>query len=363
MPEPPPTADPTPAAQETSDTKNSLRHFCFVLIPGYSLLAIAGAIDVLRAANLGVEDADQLYSWQLIGTEKTRAQARSSSGLGLLVNDIESVAVEQLPERTVIAVCGGDNSHNFSNQHLTHWLKRAATRDIHIGSISDGAFVVAACGLFFGHRSTIHWKCLDAYKSKYPDLDIRATILEIDRRRFSCAGGTSSLDLFLHFVRQDFGADRAARISSNYLHDVVRDNTRGQNTVEAYRYAGHSKALSEALRIMAVCIEEPVSIKAIAAQSGATHRSLDRLFKRHLGMGPARYYRELRLRRAASLLQQTGMPISEIALACGFSTSSHLGQHFRKIHGQTPGVFRRLSTSPNTNPDKTPNAASLLQPD
>jgi len=270
MPEPPPTADPTPAAQETSDTKNSLRHFCFVLIPGYSLLAIAGAIDVLRAANLGVEDADQLYSWQLIGTEKTRAQARSSSGLGLLVNDIESVAVEQLPERTVIAVCGGDNSHNFSNQHLTHWLKRAATRDIHIGSISDGAFVVAACGLFFGHRSTIHWKCLDAYKSKYPDLDIRATILEIDRRRFSCAGGTSSLDLFLHFVRQDFGADRAARISSNYLHDVVRDNTRGQNTVEAYRYAGHS---CQFLRSLWLAVLAPHRIwGSISEKSMVRHR-------------------------------------------------------------------------------------------
>jgi len=346
MSEPLPIADPTCTEPGPSDTENSLRHFCFVLIPGYSLLAIAGAIDVLRAANLGVEDAAKLYSWQLIGTEKTHAQARSSSGLGLLVDNIESVAVEQLQERTVIAVCGGDNSHNFSNRQLTHWLKLAATRDIHIGSISDGAFVVAACGLFFGHRSTIHWKCLDAYKSNYPDLDIRATILEIDRRRFSCAGGTSSLDLFLHFVRQDFGADRAARISSNYLHDVVRDNTSGQNTVEAYRYAGYSKPLSEALRIMAVSIEEPVSIEAIATQSGTTHRSLDRLFKRHLGKGPARYYRELRLRRAASLLQQTGMSVSEIALACGFSTSSHLGQHFRKIYSHTPSEFRRLNTGP-----------------
>jgi len=263
----------------------------------------------------------------------------------LSVDNIETVAVEQLPERTVIAVCGGDSSHNFSSDQLSHWLKRAATRDIHIGSISDGSFVVAACGLFYGHRSTIHWKCLDAYKSNYPDLDIRATILEIDRRRFSCAGGTSSLDLFLHFVREDFGADRAATISSNYLHDVARDNTIGQNTVEAYRYAGFSKALAEALRIMAVSIEQPLSIESIATQSGATHRSLDRLFKRHMGMGPARYYRELRLGRAASLLQQTGMPVSEIAVACGFNTSSHLGQHFRKHYEMTPGEFRRLKTN------------------
>ena len=325
------------------------RHFCFVLIPGYSLLAVAGAIDVLRAANLGMEDTASTtaskYSWQLIGTEKNLAQARSSSGLGLSVDGLDTVAIEQLPEGSVIAVCGGDSSHNFSNEQLTHWLKRAATRDIHIGSISDGAFVVAACGLFFGHRSTIHWKCLDAYKSNYPDLDIRATILEIDKRRFSCAGGTSSLDLFLHFVRMDFGADQAAIISSNYLHEVVRDNTIGQNTVEAYRYARHSKALAEAVRIMAVSIEQPLTIEAIASQAGATHRNLDRLFKRHMGVGPARYYRQLRLTRAASLLQQTGLPVSEIAVACGFNTSSHLGQHFRNQYQMTPGEFRRLQTN------------------
>ena len=96
---------------------------------------------------------------------------------------------------------------------------------------------------------------------------------------------------------------------------------------------------------MAVSIEQPLTIEAIASQAGATHRNLDRLFKRHMGVGPARYYRQLRLTRAASLLQQTGLPVSEIAVACGFNTSSHLGQHFRNQYQMTPGEFRRLQTN------------------
>lgn len=334
---------------ESTESPAPLRCCCFVLIPGFSLLALSGALDVLRAANIDAGRA--LYQWRLLSPGNKHSLVESSGGVELQTAPLHQHPVEKFTDPTMIAVCGGDGAHAFHDEDLSAWLKQAATRDIHIGSISDGAFVVAECGLFHAHKSTIHWKCLDAYRSRYPELDSRATMLEIDRHRFSCAGGTASLDLFLHFVHQDLGFDSVAKITKNYFHDTLRDNSTGQHVTEAFRHASRSKPLAEALRLMTNHIEQPLSIAEIAARAGTTTRSIDRLFKRHLGLTPARHYRELRLNRAASLLQQTGLPVSEIALSCGFNTASHLGLHFRELYGKPPGQYRaqqQTSAAPNT---------------
>lgn len=320
------------------------RVYLFVLVPGYSLLALSGAIDVLRAANL--ESSTQVYSWQLLSAQIASNDAQvysvdSSSGLSMSCVGLPTLTDQHVKESpTTIVVCGGDTSRMDELSTLVRWLKSLANKDVHVGSISDGAFVVAQSGLFDHHRSTIHWKCLNDYRAQFPDLDTQASILEMHGNRFSCAGGTASLDLFLQFVLRDLGTDVVANIANNYFHDTLRDSSISQNVADAYRFAGKSRVLAEALRIMAQHLEQPLPIADIAHQSGASHRSLDRLFVRYLSLSPGKYYRELRLNRAANLLLQTGLPISEIAVASGFGTASHLGMHFKEMYKLSPGKFR-----------------------
>lgn len=312
------------------------REFLFLLVPGFSLLALSGAIDVLRAANL--ESSKTVYRWRLLGETSS---VESSSGLAMDCHPLPQISARQArSSHKVLVVCGGDTSRVDDSSALTHWLKSLPEKDMLIGSISDAAFVVAQSGLFDQHRSTIHWKCLDTYRLQFPHLDTRATILEMDGNRFSCAGGSASLDLFLQFVLQDLGTEVVARIADNYFHDTLRDSSISQNVSEAYRYAGKSRVLAEALRIMAQHLEQPLSVAEIARQSGTTHRSLDRLFGRYLSLSPGKYYRRLRLNRAANLLLQTGLPVSEIAVASGFGTASHLGLHFKEAFDLSPGQFR-----------------------
>lgn len=317
---------------------NLQRQFVFILLPRFSLLAVSCALDALRAANLACVDRqrEQAYNWQLASVDDVSVS--SSCGIAL-----PTTPLEQLETANVIALCGGDSSHNYKSSGLNAWLHQRAQSDAWIGSISDGAFVLAASGLLQDHRSTIHWKCQEAYRARFPNLDVRASILEFDRRRFSCAGGTASLDLMLHFIRQDLGSEIIADIASNYIHDTVRDNTQAQDMTAAYRHAKRSRILAEAIALMTANLENSLPISAISARVGTTHRSLDRLFKRHLGVTPGQHFRYLRLARAASLLAQTGLPISEIALNCGFSTASHLGRNFRITYNMTPNQYRQQS--------------------
>lgn len=304
----------------------------FYLVPGFSLVALSCAVDTLRAANIELED--QAFGWQLIGDSAGSVQ--SSSGI-----DLGTTPMDQVKHCDAIAIVGGERSHLFENQSVTDWLRANAQRGVSIGSISDGAYIVARAGLFDLCPSTIHWKCLTAYREQFPDLDIRATIMEITDNRFSCAGGTASLDLMLKFVLEQAGPDIVARIADNYFHDVIRGDDRVQHMTSAFRYAGRDLVLGKVLLLMEENLENPFPVSLLAMRTNTSTRQLDRIFRRHLKQSPSNVYRDLRLSRASGLLKQSGLPVSEIAVSCGFQSASHLGKFFKRKFGETPLRHRR----------------------
>ena len=305
--------------------------FGFFLVPGFSLVALSCAIDVLRAANIEM-DEDQL-SWHLIGVETTRIA--SSSGISLDVEDIKSRT-----DCDIIAICGGERSHLFNSPRALNWLKRQAVEGKSIGSISDGAFIAADAGLFDRCKSTIHWKCQTAYRENHPGLDIRTSILEIDGNRFSCAGGTASLDLMLQLIMETTGPEIVGKIADNYFHDIIRGDEQAQHMTNAFRYAGRTPVLSDALLIMESNLEAPLTISEIAELAGTSSRQLDRLFRKHLNTAPSTHYRDLRIFRACGLLKQSRLTVAEIAVGCGFQSSSHLSKHFKPKMGTSPLKYR-----------------------
>lgn len=304
----------------------------FVLIPRFSLVAFACAIDALRGANQVL--GENYYQWQAVSVE----------GKSILSTSAIAVPTETLKgkkQAEVITICGGDSSHVYENSQLTNWLHERAKEGARIGSISDGAFVAAAAGLFDRVPSTIHWKCYDAYRERFPDLEIKPSIIEISPSRFSCAGGTSSLDLMLHFIREVHGSEITSQVAANYFHDTIRDGSREQHVTNAFRIASRNPLLADALLLMEDNLETRLTISEIAKKLGISRRQLDRIFKRDIKQSPQHFYRYLRLTRASGLLLQTGMSVTEISLACGFQSASHLSKFFQKQHGMTPGAYRR----------------------
>jgi transcriptional regulator GlxA family with amidase domain len=83
-------------------------------------------------------------------------------------------------------------------------------------------------------------------------------------------------------------------------------------------------------------LEDPLSPSLLARQAGVSTRQLERLFRRYLERSPKRYYLELRLNKARSLLLQTEMSVINVALACGFSSPSHFSKCYRAFYGRTP---------------------------
>ena len=329
-------AVPPSAVNATGREATALRplRFDLALVPGFSLAALSCAVEVLRAARLEAPEVG--FGWRLLAADGLPGTVASSSGIAL-----ETAAWTDTTRADAVVICGGERTHHFRHAGLEGRLREAARRAMMIGALSDGAFLVAETGLFDRARSTIHWKCQSAYRERHPNLDVRASILEIDGACFSCAGGTASLDLMLRLVARTLGIEAAGRIADNYVHDRMRGDDQMQHEASGFRFAGRSKVMVSALTAMEGNMETPLPIAEIARLVGTNPRQLDREFHRYLGTAPSTHYREMRLVRAGALLRQSGLSVGEIASACGFTSPSHLARHFRERYGASPSEYRR----------------------
>jgi AraC family carnitine catabolism transcriptional activator len=92
----------------------------------------------------------------------------------------------------------------------------------------------------------------------------------------------------------------------------------------------------KAIELMEENLEVVLPIPRICQLIGISQRQLDRLFRRFVRQSPAIYYRDIRLDRARGLVTQTEMPLSEVAVASGFSGQVNFSRAYRERYGMAP---------------------------
>ena len=85
---------------------------------------------------------------------------------------------------------------------------------------------------------------------------------------------------------------------------------------------------------------DKLTLSEIAKAVGVSGREASRCFKKNIGQSPVEYLIAFRLNEAKKLLRESGLPIMEIGLRCGFSDSAYFGRAFRAAFGVTPGAYR-----------------------
>jgi AraC-like DNA-binding protein len=87
-------------------------------------------------------------------------------------------------------------------------------------------------------------------------------------------------------------------------------------------------------------LDEKISLDALAAMAGLSVHHFARAFRQTVGVPPYSYLLQRRVETAQHMLHDTKLPLSEIALAVGFSDHSHLARHFRRLTGMPPSAAR-----------------------
>lgn len=98
---------------------------------------------------------------------------------------------------------------------------------------------------------------------------------------------------------------------------------------------------ARASALMESTLDAPLPLGDIAAKSGASLRALQSQFRKRLGTTPQAHYLALRLAEAYRLVTDTDLPLTDIALACGFASQSSFARAFRSAHKTSARALRR----------------------
>jgi len=116
-------------------------------------------------------------------------------------------------------------------------------------------------------------------------------------------------------------------------------------------WCGTSNTVSRALRLIAETGLEEGGVEALAERLGVGSRHLRRLFLKHLGASPSAVANTRRLHFAKKLIDETQLPMSQIALASGFGCVRRFNAAIRKTYRRTPTRIRRLARPAATQPE------------
>ena len=105
---------------------------------------------------------------------------------------------------------------------MNRWLNWQVESGARVGAIAIGSCQPAHAGLLDRRWCTIHWEDLPSFRETFSELDVSDADFEIDGPVFTRTGGTGTIDLFLHFVTEDFGTDIAAKVTQQIMYQNVR---------------------------------------------------------------------------------------------------------------------------------------------
>lgn len=229
-------------------------------------------------------------------------------------------------------------------------LEQAAGRGARMASVCIGAFTLAAVGLLDGRRATTHWQHADELARRHPRVDVDGDVLFIDEGDVvTSAGVAAGLDLCLHLVRRDLGAQAAAATARRTVMPLQRDGGQAQ-FIEHRRPRTRDSTLQPTLHWMEAELHRPLTLEEIGAHAGMSVRHLNRRFREQTGTTPLQWLLRARIHRAQELLETTALSVERVADRSGFGSAATLRHHFARLAGTSPQAYRTMFRSPQGTP-------------
>ncbi len=306
----------------------------FVLIEHFSMMAFTAAVDALVTANLVThQDSFDVSTFSLSGDA-------ICSDLGIDISVGGGIRRDSLAGQDIIILCGGYRSKLQMPPLLKSALTEAGRNQPIFGGLWNGSFFLAEAGLLNGYESTIHPENRALFSDRFPDASLQKQPVVIDRDRISCAGASSALEMMLEVIKGHYGPELVRGIREILSCDKIGEMP-DKPMAEISLPPTLPESLKTMLALMENNIEEPLSMTEIASYVDLSRRQVERLFLRHVDTTPSKYYLELRITRARQLLLQSNESIANIAVACGFVSTTHFSHCFRDYFGQSPTQARR----------------------
>jgi transcriptional regulator GlxA family with amidase domain len=252
--------------------------------------------------------------------------------------------IDAAAEADTIVVPGRNDVTIATPDSVLRALKSAHGAGTRIASICSGAFSLAEAGLLDGRRATTHWLAADVFRARFPAVHLDPDVLYVDEGQvLTSAGASAGLDLCLHMVARDYGADVAAHAARVAVAPLHRSGGQAQfilrNTAPAKHIAERTE-LDDVLGWIEQHAHRDLTLGDIAKQAAVSIRTLNRRFQAETGQTPMQWVTGVRVRHAQQLLESTAHGVEKIGRDVGFSSAANFREQFRRLTGVAPQSYR-----------------------
>ncbi|MFD4304776.1 MULTISPECIES: GlxA family transcriptional regulator [Streptomyces] len=219
-------------------------------------------------------------------------------------------------------------------------VRRAHARGARLVGFCSGAFTLAEAGVLDGRRATAHWQWADDFRARFPSVRLEPEVLFVDDGDIlTAAGSAAALDLGLHLVRRDHGAEVANAVSRRLVFAAHREGGQRQ-FVERPMPDLPDESLAPVLAWAQERLDAPLTIAGLAARAAVSPATLHRRFQAQLGTTPLTWLTRERLAPACRLIERGESRFEVVARRSGIGTAAHLRTLMRRETGITPSAYR-----------------------
>jgi len=192
-----------------------------------------------------------------------------------------------------------------------------------------------------GRRATTHWQYVDVLRQRFPKVRVvDDDIFLRDGRVWTSAGITAGIDLMLALVEEDHGHAVAMAVAKNLVLFLRRSGRQAQFSQMLKRQEDEPTRLRDLSAFIFEHLNQPLSLERLARNVGMSVRTLTRCCRQELGESPAALVRRARIEEAQRLLEQTSLPLKDIAVRTHLGDASTLWRTFTRYLGITPADYR-----------------------
>lgn len=295
-------------------------------------------INVLQSAN-ELSNANTHYEWSVH-------------------TDVSTLVSGSGSRRNRTLVLFGDVDHRWvvaqgQRSKLRHQMQQSQR----VMLVAGAVFVPSQLKIFCEHTLVAHPNFIAAATEENLPIENTHSPFSSAGKVRSAISGIAALNLIIETLSEDLGAHTGIMIAEYLgLTRPVKDYL-SKNSWKYLKQARGDRLISSSLKVMSQNIETPIQVRKIAEKIGVSPRQMERHFQKKVNETPLSTYRNLRLEYANQLILYTDMPISEVGLASGFSSSATFSRWYKRKYKI------RASDARNCAYETSPQNRSLIKND
>jgi transcriptional regulator GlxA family with amidase domain len=250
--------------------------------------------------------------------------------------------LDDIARADTVVVPAWRDVHHAPPEPILDAVRRAHARGARVVSVCSGAFILGHAGLLDGRRATTHWMYTDELAARFPAAQVDPGVLYVDAGSVLTSAGTAAgIDLCLHIVRTDHGAEVANAVARRMVVPPHRDGGQAQFVQTPVARCAGPDDLTRTLDWATERLGEPLSVETLARRAHMSPRTFARRFRAATGTTPLQWVLQQRVLLAQRLLETSDEPVERIAEVAGFGAPATLRAHFHRAVGTSPLAYRR----------------------